>query len=625
MRFLSAAGAVFLCSCLTEGPSRSSGERLPGPAKDSGEAALPAPLIPEAYLKSGGRLISLSEGNRQLTSLKLDDGIVFSDFSQSPLFSWKISKSQKAEDQKAVFQDLEALKIQDLKMKVFSSCSSSEKAKKKIVREKGSSQYQSHFSILELLPEGALLSGAEDPLSCDFIFILKDINSAPHQYTLAQQLIPLDTGSKDLFLIRAERGQWEESSRDLETIADLRQTFLMSGGGAPIESIRFICEGWSHQAKFSFSDLGSRPVFMNLLSVRDHLPRGKRLCRILSEGKAASVNGATKPFYINFDSLKKQKTLDISKITVLPIADSGSGREGRPSEKVFLSGAFRLTGLPEDFRPARAGLGPFYEPVEIHAKTSCSGSVFRNGSFEKAYSFPLTPEFSLMSVSPEELFQFDYSHLYWKGRLMENAPAYDDYFSDDEVERAARKSRKRRENSASCAYQISLKKPWQKGRNSILPQEIYPLSISWDGKGYGVEASDKTVKIREIKSERYKKNSHFSLTFMSRPARENPAYDSGYPDEMVLRCGRKGRPSSRDKSAPELELYRQGGKIEYRRPLILSWPFRQRGFARIPYSAVFDHEEVIEHKKFRVTARCRLLFYREGVLKYFSREIALKN
>ena len=601
------AAAILSCSCAPESPSGLSGSERPALAAGGaqanepqinklGETILPKTRIPEAYLKSGGNLTGISKINRQLTLLNLNDQIIFSDFSESPLFPWKIENNQKIENQKAVFQDLDSLKKEDLKMKIFSSCSSFDKKEEKIIREKGSSQYQSHFSVLEILPEEALLSEAKDPFSCSFIFTLNDINGNPHQYTLTQQLIPMDLENKDLFLIRASGGQWDGVFDQAANIDDILQTFLMNKGKAPIESVRFICEDWDHKASFSSSNLGAKPVFMNLLSIRDQLPGGTKLCRILSESKN-SVNGSTKPFYINFDSFKKQKPLDISEIKLHLIPSFRERDMWNPdkfsgdSNEIYLSGAFRFTGFPEDWR------SNFYEPAEIQVKTSCSGNLFENGSFEKTYRLPLNPEFSVMSVSPEELFQLDYSYLYWREKLRQ--PPHNRYLvQTSEVERFARRSRAAMLGN-NCVYEISIKKPEQRDSVFALPKQIRPLI--WDSEGYGIEISRELIKNKKYKGD-------FELPFMNRLIGKNPEHHGDYPDQMALKCG--GKRKIRKKRFESLDS------------LFLSWPFLG-AFSSIPYSSIFSHPEAERYSKRKRIARCRLFFYREGMLKYFSKEITV--
>ncbi len=594
------AAALWLCACSGGGGPFAA----PGPGPDK---ALKS-FSPEFYLKRGGRQINISEANRQPEVLSLSDLAVFSDFSKSPYFEWDLAENQKAEDQKAVFYDLKDwkrrdLKEKNLKMTVFSSCSSADGNKEKIIRERAAGQYQTHFSILELLPESALLSQSEDPLSCAFIFTLNDRGGRPHQYTLTQQIIPVDLESKNLSLIKADGSRWREAFDDLETVDDLQQIFLLRETNEPFDSIRFICEGWSHQARFSPLDMGARPVFMNLLSARDQLPGGKKLCRILSENKAA-LNGATKPFYINFDNFKSQKAIDLSKINIGliagPSAFSGAKEFSPVHKEVYLSGAFRLSGLPED-------LGSnLYEPVEVQVKTSCMGAGVEGGSFEETYSFPLTSEFSLMSVSPESLFQLDYPLSLWQERLAERQQVSRHWIKPREAESAAGRARK--SSSSRCLYQAALKKPGQKEPAARLQKQIH--SVNWDREGYGAEASK-----RRIKNQKYGDN-YIRLLFASRFAADGAGYGGAYPDQMTLRCGGK------------LRRRREAGK-KVPNPLILSWPFDERAAAAdsvISYASIFGLPEVERYNRlWSKVIRCRLLFYQAGALKYFSPEIKLEH
>ena len=226
-------------------------------------------------------------------TLDISDEVIFSGL--DPLINTKdktvskLPEDSPSETSKAQTTDTKSFS----RMEVFTSCLMK---KEKYHYKKQFANYQSHFYIIDLLPEEILLEHQnKDPVSCSFLFIIRDKKENEYLYNLPSLPVLSVGKSASLKLLNDKN---EEVFGQLINKDTMNRFDLILQQNRVASKIKFLCEGETTITQFELkSEQSLVSPFKLLQSLKpNQLPSGKKKCRILTYGKNNSANGITALF-----------------------------------------------------------------------------------------------------------------------------------------------------------------------------------------------------------------------------------------------------------------------------------------------------------------------------------------
>ena len=550
---------------------------------------------PYIFLQSSDKNIPLSQFNRSKFILTLSDKIFF------PFISKSIENSK--------FYDFDKIKEGEaFKLKISSLCTSVVSGDK-VVKEFFGFEHKSHFTFLHIIPEEVLVSSEEQAFTCSFIFSFKDKNQDADHYIVTQQ--PIISSHQDKGLVLKNTINEKINMYSPIKVKDVESTSLIKQDDELLDRYRFICDNFEKSISFQLKDL--EDSFLLHIASQKNLPSGVQSCRIISE-KLGFTHGMTQLFRINFDKLTStEKILDISKINyeffnkgnkmLTSSNESFSYSHIIRDKKTYPFSTIRFTGLPEDFSSNT------YKDVQVEVQSSCSSDLVPEVA-ENNYQFLLNEEFSLMSVTPEWFFQLYYQDKYIAGNIS-RSKSIKDYGKEIHDRLDSKKD-------IECIYEISLKSYDSSDRKIVVTLPKTHHVIEWSSSSYGVTISDLVRSdkemVRGFGSEYENAPSHlsssilkkeqagyFNLIFLNQLAYKN-SWNS-YPDKMTLQCDSKNDLKAENFNLNFFSLDRLGSSI--------------------PMSLIFSHSLFVDYLNENKILKCRLLFYADNVLQYFSSELRI--
>lgn len=350
------------------------------------EISLPA-LNLELFLIQNGEKITLNEINKKGTYiLDLSDEIVFTGL--------KISTNN------------QITKKTFIPMETFTTCSM--EGEKHVV-EKQLTTYQTHFFLIDLLPEETLLNyKKESHVSCSFLFIIRD--KAKNEYLYNLPLLPILSVGKDISLKLVNNKSKVSSSRLIDA-DNMNQFDLILQKGRKAVKIKFLCEEIKERISFDLNGEESIISPFKLLQSlkKEQFPKEKKKCRILTYGKNHFANGITRFFQIDFETLRKKEEMfseSLSSKTTLKLFISHKDKKTALDE-IIKNKEFTLDLSDKVFfsRLDKSGnikAGSYEIFIDIKTSTDC---LMENRKYftEKKFS-NLPAHFFLIDLLPEELF-----------------------------------------------------------------------------------------------------------------------------------------------------------------------------------------------------------------------------
>lgn len=581
------------------------------------EEVAPEKPEPKILFAKSQELTKLSVLNRSNSFLTLDDKIIF------PAFTEPSSQYS--------FFEMSDLEEMDYTVKISTLCSANDGSNRKAVKEIIGIDYVFEFSFFQIIPEEVLLEENERSFSCSFIFAFKDQEGGLHHYVVTQQPILSRTQEKDLKLSH-KLGKNINSFVNVQK-RDVDNLILLPDDSSIYDNqILFTCRDFDSEIMFNFRDVIPDKNFFDFILVRSKLPQGVAQCRIITQDRGL-LRSMTQLFKVDFKKLTEEPALvlDLEKLkyTLHNRGPTSFTREAeefseqKEREKYahpYLFASFQLTGLPKDFYIKK------YSPVQIKVQTTCvRGKLIpdpkKNTTIVKNYVFPLTEEFSIMSVTPEEVFQLYYTNFkkenLSRDRKIQKMISYSDL-----------RDRSQRENMR-CNYNISVKNPHKLDSqgNPQKQSSFHRYTLQWSAGSYGVSLSSNVGERLVVKSLKERSSlrppqiperffasiswkniqdevaGQFNLLFLHQLAHKN--FWDNYPNQMTLKCG---------------SIKKEDQFLSQDDYLFVNWPINNTEFS-IPASVILSHPLVEKYLKKNKVMKCRLLFYTNEILKYFSSEM----
>lgn len=402
------------------------------------ETSLPD-LQPELMISLSGKKIKLSEINKAGNyTLNLSDEFLFNNL--KGLKGFQKSDKKKRSDSIAIEQN-DSIKEVNLtegntstpKNISSESLASSDKAYspmevsmaclmegKKYTFKKELSYYRSHFYIIDLLPEALLIEHEkENPVSCSFLFIIRDRDKNEYLYNIP--LLPLMSVSNNSSL-KILNDKNKPLSEHLIRKDNMNHFDLILEQGREAQKIKFLCEkNIDRDIAFILSEKQSLiSPFKLLRSMKtEQLPSGKDKCRILTYEKIPlesgtdvlsqvyRANGISGSFYIDFETLRERETFtepDLSKEKLI-IKSQSEGevklfeiKEGKKYEW-NLSDEILFTGLSDFLKGKPVISTQMKQSSSVETVISIDEN---NSSIDKAPSLMEVSTNCLMKWRPED-------------------------------------------------------------------------------------------------------------------------------------------------------------------------------------------------------------------------------
>ncbi|MGI9548408.1 MAG: hypothetical protein ACR2M7_00290 [Bdellovibrionales bacterium] len=575
--------------------------------KDLAQASLEKEFINETYLllHDSQEKIKLEEFNRSRSGLSLLDKIFLpkaSDLTEESLEDGKDIDFQKVDPEKF------------FKVKISSICNSLT-SDYKAVEVYYSFKNKYEYSFLNIIPKEVLLSSEEKAFSCSFIFAVRKDDRLDH-YMVTQQSI--FSSPEEIGLVLKNTATDKLNNYSLIGSVEEAYISIVKKDTQLSDDYLFICNGFIEKGIPLEGKDFENSFFFHKISEKN-LPKGIQNCRIVSE-TAQFAYGMTQLFRVDFDQIySTKKVLDLSTVNYeviregnpfLTLTRQGFGykHDIRKYETAYPFSVVRFTGLPKDFSSDN------YKEVQVKVDSRCSSDLAKN-VIENNYQFMLTEEFSLMSVTPAWFFQLHYEEKERQYHL-KHASAIKNHYTD-------LKNKLSNKKNIDCVYGISLESYNFKGKKKSLNFPKTNHFIKWSSGSYGVNlsshVSQESVFIKDLKPQThtFKFNSarahlslerifkeeggYFNLVFLNQLSYRNSS--NLYPDKMTLRCDSEKNELGQDFKLDFFSLDRLGSSI--------------------PLSLIFSHPSIIDYINESIAVKCRLLFYKDTVLKYFSSEITV--
>lgn len=579
---------------------------------------------PQIYLTEQDLSISFSDLNRRKDiSLNLSDKILF--FNEKDLAQNKIQKDK------------------SLTLKISSFCSyeklqDSDKNVNRSVQEIIAKSHQTSFTIAELLPKDILFKDVLDkPFYCSFIFKNQTVNHK-HYYNIVQIPIIPFFSSENMYLLslvtKEKSGQYVPikpnyiiQSKDIHNILFLNKTYK------DMQAYEMFCNN-TYVTKFK-SESDVQKILLNLISYdAKSLPKGVAKCRIFSINHSV-VTGLTDFFLFDFASLNKQRDIIFANQINRPVILNNFKKQNR----VYLNSYFDF-----QYKNTKKYVS---NRIKIHVHTQCINRNIRRGSrlreiyIEKDYVLNFRNKFSIMSVTPTENFMLhlkDSLYAYWTEWLgkyrnhetltLSNLPP----------------NWKRGPQHNMCIYKITL-------RDSEKLQEMrafktFYLKLRWNEESYGAS------KLPDLKVDLHSEDTRENVTISKIPLvndwlalkrikkgekskfirKENKSYISLTEDIYKNKLG------SLQIYSPHMDINTKDHQIQ--KPIEINKTtlmcaanmYDKDNFfiqeylnskTTILLQAIFLKENVQKYIRRVKLAHCRLLFYEDEILSYFSQEMKI--
>ena len=441
---------------------------------------------------------------------------------------------------------------------------------KKYTNRKQLTNYQPLFQVIDLLPEEIFIEYKKNtPISCSFLFVIRDDEKNEHSYSLAS--LPILSIENNVGLKLLDDTNQEFTGQAIPGNS-INQFSLVALHNKAIKKLNFLCEKVQQKIDFEL-DQNETLVFpfQFLQSLPENqLPSDKKKCRILTYGKNNSVNGITTSFQIDFKDLKKRnlwmpqpQSLQI-KIDFIPgkaISEyDRRKRKGKGRENIIHTvSVFKIPGLfeqlPENFKERD------YESYKIKVNTECFSPLFSTdsnrhtiGEMMKTYHLPLSESFPVMSVTPREAFQ-----IYFPKNL-ENILSETDPQSLRSDGKAPLKRKRRKQivdyqEQVICSYHFQIQN--ERGELSsigwIKNREVY-----WNPGSYGITFNTERAEKGFPLLLNQALNDSIQVEFLFLRNLSSPTFqflpkDFALPDSMVFACG--GRRFHPNDYNPSFETY----------------------------------------------------------------------
>ena len=498
--------------------------------------------------------------------------------------------------------------------------------------------YQSRFSILNLLPEELFLSYKKGSLaSCSLSFVLRDKEGKSYTHTIPS--LPVFSVEKNVFLKLLNIHNKEIGIGERVNAENMNHFSIVLQKERKAEQIKFLCEGLEEQMSFNLDSGASLftpfPLLRSLQ--KKEIPSGKRRCRILTYGKVKMgaktdhssqvymANGISSSFSIDFETLKNQESLWMPKENTLQIRIRSfsfkeisqlnkrqRGARGR-EDPIYITSVFEIPELfevlPKNFSQQD------YRSYKIKVDTECFSSIlhkykgFQEESLAaKTYYLPLLDSFSVMSVTPIEALQ-----VYFPDDLLELLTE----IHSDELRPNSKSNLSKKERDKiqlmdyrqwfTCSYHFQIQN-WEGEVFSIDRMSNRPIHWAQGsyGLGFRTEQARKSFPLTFEEAKSMEMDLLFLQSFL-KPGDFFPE-DVLWPDEVTFLCG--GRHPSED--------YRPNFQTTYEKRILI-----QESSLQIPLAFFIDTDDFYKYLKENRFVKCRMILKKQDILRYFSQDLKL--
>ena len=496
---------------------------------------------------------------------------------------------------------------------------------KKYITEKKFSNLPAHFFPIDLLPEELFINYKKgNQISCSFTFHLKDKSESDSVHALPFLPVLL---SEDDVIVKILNANNEEIGSQIIDANNMNHFNLTAQLNRGIIKIKFLCEGLMEEISFNLNGKESVfPPFKLLQSLpKEQLPKEKKKCRIVTYGDNHFVNGVTRAFQIDFETLTKDtplwtpQSLQVE-IDFVPDKEMSDyvwrKRKGKKKKNAtHIISVFKIPGLfdqlPKNFSKED------YLSYKIIIDTECSSSLFskesfRNeeGEFKGTYELPLSESFSVMSATPKEALQVYFP---WNltDLLTDIDPESLKHGKSSMLKPEKRNDIANYQTQVICSYHFQIKTKEEKliSIGWIKNKEIY-----WTPGSYGITFSnDRAKKGYPFLLEQIINNPSITADFLF--LQNNPIPSKNFlpknfalSDKMNFLCkGRQLHPA----------FYNPDFETIYEKDFFLD----EIHFPNLPLAFFVNNRQFENYVKDNNFVKCRIILYREGVLQYFSQDI----
>ena len=594
---------------------------------------------PRIYLNSQDEFINLKEINRGTLVLNLSDQIIFS------------NKKEK-DSVKKNLQPLQSFKEEDkIKLKIFSSCAYTKKPlAKRSFQELGSRFYYWSFSIFELIPKEVLLNGLNKNLYCTFTFGFEDRDNKGvfNWFNMIQQLVrPFFNENLEhkLSLVRKTKsGSYLPLNRVI-THNNINNIFLLNRT-VPAHSYDLYCKSLK-PIKFSGFKANGLPVFLSFINDYRGQQKGVLQCRFFSKSDN-KITGMTNSFELDFNHLNYEKSPLPFKEMFKNLVVKSKPKVGRHGRSVKYSRRYKDGGnVPLNSYFYFKNLNTLthsikYHDIEIKVKTQCfNKKILGSGkSLIVEYIFPFRQKFPIMAVTPPKLFLLHNSvknHDLWLKFINDyNEKKY----YNAKLIRQINETRKSYPKS-HCNYKITLQD--KQSEDQVVESIERTYFIVWTKDSYGIDNDPLNIFVSKyVKLPREPRNTHYSdvrqyvgknnyngwTTKIEKPFFSLPDIHSNKAGYLTLDFldilgdnffQREGSSLSHNMLRCHSQTSNTNGKTRAK------YFYRSYSVQNNPISvkSVFSASKIVNYIKRDDIVFCRILFYENQLLRYFSQEMVI--
>lgn len=592
---------------------------------------------PQIYLDRENKSVDIGIINRSEFRLNLSDRIIFSD-----------QEDKDPVDMKPLTDFAEEA---DLKIRASSFCSykkslsepHSEAQDGRVFQELGSRFYRSSFSVFELLPKETLLNISDQNFYCSFVFAFKNADGVFDHYSIVQQPIQPMFNSADsvnkLYLIRKTgAGHYlPVNGEEIKMNQNLSEVLLVNNTKKPVENYHLFCEGLKI---ITVSSAGSNaiPLFLNLIiQEAEAWPTGVKKCRVFSENKK-QVTGISGSFKVHFHSLSGGPAPNLRSFSRVD-AKSEKIRSTyiyKIGAKIPLNSWFQFT-MPDK------ALLENYSAIEVKVETQCVDTQGHGQDkiVSESYSFPFREKFSVMAVTPTRVFGIKIdSSVYdrWIKALkylFEVKQQYKDPYLKFKplVEKSY---------LYNCTYKIKLQDKNNLENKKVFSDRVY--SVSWSGESYGVDQKSLIFYRYSYRSGHAIKHGYEFVEHVRRSPSlgrhiqvkkidwdkkpflnlDGDIYEDkiGYLDLNFFDAVNDSFLQREGHKLSHVTLKCAAGRGENHNLLEVSWPYSIQN-NRVSLRTLFMNSKVRQYMYAQKLSVCRVLFYENKILRYFSEEMVI--